>query len=161
MQTENTCTHCGARLRKYKVSLSRGIINTLIKFRQAVIAKDENKIHLLEDMQGRDYQLTRHEWNNFSRLRFHGLVAKYKENGQHVSGYWLLTKRGADFLNGKITIPHSVEVFRNRVVSHSEHKVNIRDAVIDIAVPYFEDRSTIEYAPIDIEFDEDGQGRIL
>ena len=138
------CDHCGQKVDKYKVPLTEGILRALIKFRQAVSLKNENKIHLLEDMKG-DVELTRHEWNNFTRLRFHALVAKYKEDGQHISGYWLLTKRGAQFLNGETDIPKTVTVFNNRVVEHSEERVFIKDVIG--RQPYFEKISDITYEP--------------
>lgn len=139
---EKYCTHCGQKVEKYNVQLTEGIIRALIKFRQAINLKKENKIHLLKDIQG-DIKLTPHEWNNFSRLRFHALVAKVRENGKHVSGYWLLTSRGADFLNGEIDVPKTVTVFNNKVVSHSEERAFIKNIIG--SQPYFEKIENIVY----------------
>lgn len=146
-----TCEHCGAKLRQYKVPLTQGVVRALIKFRATVYAKQRNEIHLLDDMRGTPNELTPHEWNNFSRLRFHGMVAKYKENGLHKSGYWLITKRGADFLNGRETVPQSVTVFRNKVVDHAIDEVSIGDVMRDETVPYFEHREDIIYEPADAQ----------
>lgn len=143
------CEHCGAKLRQYRVPLTKGIIKALVKFRSAVYFKNRNRIHLLKDMADTPYELTRHEWNNFTRLRFHGLVAKYKENGEHVSGYWLITHRGAQFLNGEIQIPESVMIFRNKVVEHSENYVTITNVMKDETIPYFEKRGDIEYVSVE------------
>jgi len=137
------CSACGANLGAYWVTLTPGIIRALIKFRQALAAKQINKIHLLDDMVDREYELTPHEWNNFSRLRFHALVAKFKENGEHEAGYWLLTSRGAAFLRGEADIPVKVKVFRNHVVDHSEERVFIKDVIG--STPYFETIDDIQY----------------
>lgn len=131
------CEACGQKLVKYDVSVSEGIIRALIKFRQAVGIKQENSIHLLNDMTG-TIKLTPHEWNNFSRLRFHALVAKTGD-----SGFWLLTHRGAQFLRGEVDIPKKVQVFNNRVVSHSQDRVFIKDVIGN--EPYFETIEDIHY----------------
>ncbi len=137
------CSACGAKLRAYWVTLTPGIIHALVKFRQALSIKGENKIHLLDDMDNREYELSRHEWNNFSRLRFHALVAKYKKDGEHEAGYWLLTSRGAAFLRGEADIPVKVKIFRNKVVDHSEDTVFIKDVIG--STPYFETVDDIQY----------------
>lgn len=138
-------------LKQYKVHLTEGIIRALIKFRMAVNYHKKNKIHLLKDMKTYEFELTPHEWNNFSRLRFHGLVAKYKEEGKHVAGYWLLTRRGADFLNGEISIPATVTIFQNKVVYRSERVITVKDVIKDDSVPYFEKINDIEYEDVPVE----------
>lgn len=133
------CEHCGQKIREYRVGISPMMIKTLVKFRMAILDKGENMAHLLKDFEGRDYELTRHEWNNFTRLRFHALTAKVKDE----SGYWLLTKRGADFLNGKVEIPKYVWIRNNRVVDYSEEKVFIKDIIG--SQPYMEKLEDIVY----------------
>lgn len=125
------------------------LVNALIKFRQAVIDKGENRVHLLKDMKNRDYELTRHEWNNFSRQRFLGLAVKVEND----PGYWLLTKRGANFLNGLIDIPKYVWVKKNQITERSEERVTVGDVIK--GVPYMETKSTIEYRsePLPVNFD--------
>lgn len=139
---EKYCTHCGQKVEKYNVQLTEGIIRALIKFHQAIYRKKENRIHLLKDIQG-DIKLTPHEWNNFSRLRFHALVAKVRENGKHIAGYWLLTRRGGEFLRGEADIPKMVTVFNNKVVAHSEERAFIKDIIG--SQPYFEKIENIIY----------------
>ena len=139
---EKHCEKCGQKVEKYSVQLTEGIVRALIKFRQAIDRKKENRIHLLKDIQG-DIKLTPHEWNNFTRLRFHALVAKFRENGKHVAGYWLLTKRGGEFLRGETDVPKTVTVFNNKVISHSEDRVFIKDIIGEL--PYFEKIENIVY----------------
>lgn len=134
-----TCPHCGQPIRQYRVGITKMMVNTLVKFRMAILDKGENRIHLINDFEGKDYELTRHEWNNFTRCRFHALAVKVKDD----PGYWLLTRRGADFLNGKVAIPKEVWIQNNRVVEHSDELVNITDIVAN--APYLEKLEDIVY----------------
>lgn len=149
MPEKVSCPHCGRNMSPYKVPLTVGFLKGLVKFRGAVALKGENKVHLLHDMQGTAFELTPHEWNNFSRLRFHGLVAKYKEDGQHIAGLWLLTKRGAQFLNGTIKIPESVMIFNNRIIDRSQVLVSLSEVFRNSELPYFESIDDIEYGESD------------
>lgn len=139
MEEIKICEHCGQKIREYKVGISKMMINTLVKFRMAILEKGENRVHLLKDFENRRFELSRHEWNNFTRLRFHGLAVKV----ENEAGYWLLTRRGADFLNGKVEIPKHVWVRNNKVVDHAEELVNIKD--IWAYAPYIEKLEDIVY----------------
>lgn len=124
------CDHCGAKLRKYCYPMAPILVDALRKFYAAVNAKGENSVHLKDDMDDTDNELTRSERSNWTKVRFHGLVAKVKqEDGSQLRGHWLITKRGADFLKGKVSIPQTVWVYRNKVVEHSEEMVTVRDVV--------------------------------
>lgn len=140
---ESKCPHCGASLKKYWHVLTPILVKALVKVRKAVYLKGENNIHLLKEMPG-DTQLEIHEWNNFTKLRFHGLVAKYKDaDGKHLSGRWLITKRGFAFLRGELEVPARVLTFRNRVVEHDPRMVKLRDVIgMDL---YVEDLPSIEF----------------
>lgn len=129
--TENTpckCPHCGASMKKYWHRISKGTTVGLIKAYNTVRDNNKNKFNLTRDLTGEN-KLTISEQVNWSILRFHGLVAKVKENGQIVGGYWLITKRGADYLSGKIQIPKRVQTWRNHVVDHDTRLVGIMDVM--------------------------------
>ena len=133
----NKCEHCGASLKKYWHRITPGLVSALVKFYVAICNKGENDIHLLREMTG-EQKLEPHEWNNWTKLRFHGLVAKTDR-----SGYWLLTHRGAEFLKGRLAIPVEVQTYRNEVVGHSDQEVFIKDVVGKL--PYFEAREDIKF----------------
>lgn len=147
-ENNEICEHCGAKLKAYWVALTPGLVSALVKFRAGTVVKRRNKIHLLKDLNGTDQELTRHEWNNFTRLRFHGLAVKYKD----ASGYWLLTKRGADFLNGLIKVPKRVKIFRNKIIERSLDEVFVGELVGK--VPYFEKIDDIEYEAVGVQIPE-------
>ena len=138
------CETCGSPLRKYSVPLSLGIVQALIKFHKAVVRANLNKIHLQHDI-----NLTKNEYNNFQKLRYHGLVVKYKEDGEHLAGYWLLTRRGADFLRGDIMLPKSVQVFNNKLVGKSAEVVSIKDVIK--GGYFFEHQEDIKYEEATVE----------
>ncbi len=133
------CPTCGHCISPYKVTLTPMMVNALIKFRQAVIDKGENKVHLLKDLKGKSYELTRHEWNNFSRQRFLGLAVKV----ENEPGYWLLTRRGAEFLNGISDCPDHVWIEKNSIIGRSEDRVFVGDVIK--YTPYMETKRDIEY----------------
>lgn len=134
---DNYCEHCGASLKKYWHKMTPILVSALVKFKKGIYEKQENKIHLINDLKGTANELKPYEWKNWTKLRFHGLVAKYKIDGKWVRGYWLLTKRGNEFLMGDLAIPEEVLTFRNKVVGHSEKLATVADVVG--SRPYVED----------------------
>lgn len=143
--TVTTCPHCGASMKQYWHKVTPGIVSALGKFRMAVINKGENRIHLIQDMKGKSFELAPYEWKNWTKVRFNGLVAKYRQNGVWERGYWLLTKRGNDFLTGKIDIPDRVLTFRNQVIDHGSERVSVHDVVHQLDLPYFEELGDIQW----------------
>lgn len=138
MQAE-VCPHCGAKMQSYWHRMTPGLVKALVKFAKAVKANGVNHAHTRKDA-----HLTTSELCNFTKLRHHGLVAKYMENGEHVTGEWLLTKRAGEFLRGEIDIPLKVKTYRNKNVDYSKEMVNIRD----IGGDWFENIKTIKKEPV-------------
>lgn len=159
MQKTQKCPCCGATMNPYRVKVTPMMVRALVKFRQAVMDKNDNSIHLLKDMKGKDYELTRHEWNNFTRQRFLGLAVK----DQTHPGYWILTRRGAAFLNGEKAIPAYVFIFRNKITERAEEQVYVSEVIGE--TPYMEKKEDIFYGEPafipDISFTKDGQGILV
>lgn len=99
--------------------LSPGLVHALIKFRRAIIENEGNPVHIRKDMAGKEYELTPLEWNNFTKLRFHGLAVKMGE------GMWQLHWRASDFLRGEIQLPQKVKTMNNEVIDHDEMLVSV------------------------------------
>lgn len=135
---QELCPHCGAKMRAYWHRLTPMLVKGLIKFRKAVVEKGVNKIHLQ-----RDLNLTKTEYNNFQKLRLHGLVAKFREDNERVNGYWLLTRRGGLFLNNHYAIPKRVKTFRNKVIEHDKELVTVVKVIG--SEPYLETITDIQY----------------
>lgn len=125
IKRDDQCPYCGASLKEYWHKLTPLLVNGLVKMKQKIINKNENRIHLQNDL-----NLSKTEYNNFQKLRFHGLIAHYKDkNGKKENGYWLITKRGNEFLKGSLAIPSRVKTFRNHVIDHDDHLVHIADVI--------------------------------
>ncbi len=144
---EETCPCCGASLKMHWHSLTPGLVNTLIKFRKAVLAKQTisfNRIHAQKDL-----NFTKNEYNNFQKLRYFGLVAKCKdENGNREQGYWLLTRNGNRFCKGNIEMPKKVQTFRNKIVDKTDLKVSVLDVLKTEELPYFEQDFSFDIADV-------------
>ena len=139
----HTCPTCGHESAAYWRRITKGNVESLIKFRQAIGRLDRNEVHLYRDMDGTENELTASQKMNWTNLRFFGLVAKVKEDGQHKRGYWLLTHRGSLFLRGQLAIPVKVKTLDNRKVDETEETLKISD-IIKGAQPYFDDIYEIE-----------------
>ena len=112
------CPHCGAGMKAWWHTLSTGLVGALIIAIEFVKKNNNNEFHLLNDL-----QLSKTQYNNFQKLRLHGLVTQVDNKG----GYWLITARGGKFLRGEISIPERVQTFRNEVIGHSKETVHISD----------------------------------
>lgn len=113
--------------------ISKGNVGALIKLRRKIGELNQNDIHIAQDL-----ELTYSERANFSTLRQHALVAHIKDDdGNRISGRWLLTKRGAEFLRGETSIPQKVAVMNNRVIDHDPVFVTVTDVMQTL--PVFDD----------------------
>lgn len=118
---KDCCPHCGANITPFPQRLSTGLVGALIKAVTFVQAKGMNQFHLQKDL----VSLSKNEYNNFQKLRFHGLVAKAKV--ENKPGYWLITRRGGQFLRGELFVPKTAYTLRNKVIGHSNDLIGIKD----------------------------------
>lgn len=141
------CPTCHAQSYTYWHALTPGLVAGLIKLRQAWLAAERpQSLHVRKDLDNTPWELTKGEAANWTKLRFHGLIAKDKDAG---AGYWLITRRGHAFLRGAETVPSKVQTLNNHVVGHSELFLSIEDVMG--SRPYFEDIATIERSAIELE----------
>ena len=129
------CPHCGASLEQRAHRLSKGLVKTLVLFKISVCELDRNEIHLRNDM-----SLSKNQYNNFQKLRYHGLVAKCYEKDTKLrkSGYWLLTRRGNRFLKHNLAVPVRVSTFRNKIVERDEKCLTINEILTDSSLPVWD-----------------------
>jgi hypothetical protein len=129
------CLCCEASLSKSNHAITAGMVSALAKMYAHVIRTGKNDVNPRKDMDRTENELTKDEDGNWTKLRFHALIAKVKENGQHKRGRWLITRRGAQFLRGEIQIPARVWTFRNHIVERSEEMVTV--AQVYGSEPYY------------------------
>ena len=113
------CPHCQANMKKHSHRMTPGLLSILIKAIRFVKKKNTNFFH-----PDKDLNLSRIEYSNFQKLRFHGLIAK-----SGTVGYWVITKKGRKFLRGKSKTALSVVTFRNKIDSYSKEKIDIKDMI--------------------------------
>jgi len=118
MGISRTCEACGQKVTIRHESMSKGLVDTLLTFADAVRREGRNKIHLQKEV-----NLTKNQYNNFQKLRYHGLVYKVKDQ----PGYWLLTRNGGSFLRNELAIPKEVFVFNNHIVEKGHKLVRISE----------------------------------
>ena len=104
--------------------MTPGLVKVFIKFAMAVKTKNKNEIHFL-----RDLELDHSEYNNAQKLRYFALIAKLKENGEHKRGWWVITRRGGDFLRNETFIPLKIMTLNNKIVRKSEAVCRITDFI--------------------------------
>lgn len=131
-QKAEYCEHCGAKLKKNRFAITKAIAQTLIKLRRAEVALGKREIWLDHDDKGAEYEMTKNQRSNMSRLRILGL-ARYTE--AH-SGRWFITRRGYQFLRGE-EVPYEVWTFRNEIVKRTDKMITLQQAFKNDEVPYF------------------------
>lgn len=129
------CNSCGAKLDKYKMSLTKSLAQTLIKIYRLQKALGKKEIWLGHDDKGTEFELTPGQRNNATRLRFLGL-ARYTNSH---SGRWIITRRGYQFLNGE-PVPKFVWTFRNKIIEdmRTDETLTLTEVFRKGDQPYFE-----------------------
>lgn len=131
------CDSCNATSNVFPQRLTPGCVQALVKFRRAIQRHRRNSIHLYRDMDDTPFALTTTEKMNWTKLRFHGLVAKVREDGQVRHGYWLLTEHGRRFLDGQESCHQMVKTMNNRVVERGDLYMMVEDIMSE--KPVFDD----------------------
>lgn len=136
------CDNCGQRWpQARKESLSKIKAEILMSAGQLVASTMTNRFKLKDVAACTEPS----HYNNFQKLRYHGLIAKLKIDGQLVRNEWVITRNGFRFLRGRIELPKFVTIKNNHVVERSAVLLSLTD--VWRGAPYLE--STFEY------FDDD------
>lgn len=117
-KVHGVCDHCGAKMIEYPYNFNVSIKNFLLKLRNA-----GGKAHKDELVLGHT------EYAQASRARYWGLVKMIEEGGREVEkgGLYLITEEGRAFIEGRIRIPRSVYVCRNRVTRVHSDRIWVDD----------------------------------
>lgn len=136
------CEGCGQRLpQARKESLSKIKAEILMSAGELVASTMTNRFKLKDVAACTEPS----HYNNFQKLRYHGLIAKLKIDGQIVRNEWVITRNGFRFLRGRIGLPKHVLIKQNHVVERSDVLLTLTD--VWRGAPYLE--SSFEY------FDDD------
>lgn len=77
-----------------------------------------------------ELKLNRVQYNNLNVLKKHGLIAKLKASTDKRIRY-CITRKGFDFITGRIEIPRTVWSFRNKTVRKSEEMIKVGDIMAE------------------------------
>lgn len=123
---EGVCRSCGREEEPIaRHTLSPMLVEALYKFREAVRHYGRNRIHFRDDMGAGPFKLSFDQINNMSKLRYHGLIV-HADKDNRRSGYWVLTSRGNQFLQGEIQIPRVALSQNDAVVGHEGELIHIK-----------------------------------
>lgn len=131
------CEHCHAKTNRSEHTLTRGMVRGLIKFANASIEKRERACHPRKDTKANGEPLEHDERSNWTKLRFFGLVTKYKVDGVHKEGKWIITRNGWAFLRNDLAVHQRVKTFRNQLVERSEELITFQELMTDTELPYY------------------------
>lgn len=141
MAAPDTCVSCGQRVpQARKETLSRIKVEILMSAGRLVAERMSNRFKL-KDVEACTEPS---HYNNFQKLRYHGLIAKAKVDGQLVRNEWVITRNGFRFLRGVISLPKYVLIKQNHVVERSDLLVNLTEVwrgapYLETSFEYFDD----------------------
>lgn len=118
------CPCCRRKAKVYKRALNSGMIRVLLKIARACSGRDW--VHVHDIFQGggqkhRDWPLLKH-WNLVEPQTL-------RTGEKNSRGYWKLTDKGRDFLQGKIRVPSHVFVYNNTPVGFESKDVTAQEAL--------------------------------
>lgn len=119
-KNDGHCDHCGQMIKIYRHKPNKAHVKILRRLQSEVRKTGVNKFNF-NDIEGSFAQKSQR-----SKMRQHGLIAKFKEDGKHVANTWVITTKGYDFLAGN-PIQQTVVVYDNQVIGHDGPMVTIRD----------------------------------
>lgn len=143
---DHICTGCGQPhiiQDAHRESLTKIKINMLKSAASVVIETGVNDFskHDLDP----EFITNPNYYNNWSKLRFHGLIAKGK-----IKGRWLITRNGWSFLRGELELPSFVLVKDNHTQQdgRSDMLVSLLDVLkvgeyLETAFEYFDEDSGV------------------
>lgn len=136
------CEACGSVIQQtHKETLNKMKLTMLKAGASRVIETNKN------DFQLHELSGNINSYNNFQKLRYHGLIHYVTRNGVRQRGHWLITRNGWAFLRGEITLPKYVLVKNNHIESKSDRHITVREVYYGSE----EIQTTFEY------FDDDGK----
>lgn len=117
LKDKSRCANCAAPMIQYSYNLN--VLNTALVINMAKDVKrrigigmeftEANMVHV-PTLDTSD--AIRHKTTDCAKL---GLLAKYKVDGKHIHGMWVITTRGFEALRGK-EVPTGIIVWRGRII---------------------------------------------
>lgn len=115
------CSLCGQKILKNKHRFSRSLADLLLLTAQRFTVNES--FHLQKNL-----NLTKNQYCNFGKLQYWGLIAKHYQDGRRLGGYWHLTRRAGEVLNGS-AVPRWIQTFNNKVIEISEDRITLEETI--------------------------------
>lgn len=115
------CSLCGQKILKNKHRFSRSLADLLLLTARKFGLNES--FHLQKDL-----SLTKNQYCNAQKLQYWGLIEKHFESGKRAGGYWHLTKRAGEVLNGS-SVAKWVITFNNQILEVSEERITLEQAI--------------------------------
>jgi len=93
------CPHCGQTVKVYRRRIYAAMVKALASLYRAVDGKPDKYVHV-----SKIYDKT--TCGDFAKLKYWGLIDELDkvDGATRTSGFWRITERGIDFLQGKIRV---------------------------------------------------------
>lgn len=118
------CTTCGQTIKIYTHKVNAKHARILRAMADRTNETQNRQVNF------NDIDLAFAEHSQRTKMRQHGLIAKYKEDGRHVASTWVITTKGWSFLKGD-PIPAKVIVYNNQVLGHEPETITINRLMDD------------------------------
>lgn len=121
------CHECKAKHIAYKFHLHSWLIDVLHK-----IAVQTQPAFL------RELDLTNTQWTNAQKLSYWGFIEPLTMKGQRRHGYWFLTEKGRQFLNGSLRVNKIAVMRDNKLLRYEGPLVDssLADYVVETRPDY-------------------------
>lgn len=117
-KNDGHCSSCGQTIKIYRY----GISNSMVRVLKAMARASD---YPGKPIDADKLELKHSERTQLTKMRFHALVAKVKEDGHQVPRQWVITTKGWQFLGNK-PVPAKVLVYENQVLGHDGGETSIR-----------------------------------
>lgn len=121
-----TCTHCHQTIKIYRYGISDSMVRVLVQMAKRTKLQLEGGDKAGRSIDVDILDLRHSERTQITKLRFHGLLAKVKnDDNTQIARRWLITRKGWEFLAGS-AVPAKVVVYNNQVLGHDGGTTDIR-----------------------------------
>lgn len=127
------CICCGQRVQLYNYKLFASSAIALIRLYSLTRENYGHKtyFHIKDYAEAGEGRPRAH---HFAELRFWGLIEKSTENpdsAKKSSGYWKITEKGKNFVEGKLKVHSRILIFNNTFAGYAKNSelINIKDSL--------------------------------
>ena len=119
------CPCCNQLVKLYQRPITGSMVTWLIELYK--LSKGGNGVYFHITKIGTDGE------GDFAKLQYWGLIAEQEKDPsdtkKRTSGFWTITEKGKNFVEGKITVPSHIKIFNNKQYGFNGSQVYISDCL--------------------------------